>query len=197
MAQTASYTTVAQDLRPVAPRGCVHVKVLCSIFVTSSALVPGCSLAVIVAVVRHKRPQSAGPLISSSNNTAQDGYVHGSLSTAGIAGASPAYQSLTKLEVRQIERLVADGSISHAAAKEATAAARAASPAPAADETDPGMRPKVRIRAHMNRPDLAHITSDIEGAQPNPRDVIKHPRGTNPLNPDYKLAAGWVLHDAV
>eukprot|EP00878_Enallax_costatus_P040111 GHUV01046101.1.p1 GENE.GHUV01046101.1~~GHUV01046101.1.p1 ORF type:complete len:113 (+),score=31.94 GHUV01046101.1:1009-1347(+) len=52
------------------------------------------------------------------------------------------------------------------------------------------MRPRVRIPAHMNRPDLAHNIKDIEGAQPNPRDIIKRPRGTNPLNPEYKLAAG-------
>eukprot|EP00878_Enallax_costatus_P037171 GHUV01041971.1.p1 GENE.GHUV01041971.1~~GHUV01041971.1.p1 ORF type:complete len:296 (+),score=78.49 GHUV01041971.1:273-1160(+) len=157
-------------------------------------------LSTLGAEARHKRPQSTGPSISSNSSNAQDGYVHGSLSTAGITGASPAYQSLTKHAAKQIERLVADGSSPDAAAQQTAAAAVTvgpAGPAAAADEADPGMRPRVRIPAHMNRPDLAHNIKDIEGAQPNPRDIIKRPRGTNPLNPEYKLAAGWVLQDVI
>lgn len=56
--------------------------------------------------------------------------------------------------------------------------------------TDPGMRPKVLIPASTNRPDLTHTTADIDGAQPDPKDVCHHPRDTNPLSPQYKLASG-------
>ena len=50
-----------------------------------------------------------------------------------------------------------------------------------------GMAPKVLHPPNPKRPVFNLKTSDIEGTKSRPKDVIKEPRGTNPLNPVYKL----------
>lgn len=98
-----------------------------------------------------------------------EGYEHGSLSTSGIQGASPCTHTLTKhqqLYPQQQQQ-------------------QSAPESPGAADT----RPK-RAVASTNKPDFIHSTADIDGAQPWPKDVCHHPRGTNPLSPEYKLATG-------
>lgn len=116
--------------------------------------------------------------------------MHGTLSTTGIHGASPTIHNLSKQQQKAVSDLAAAGV--NAAAAEVF---RPNVLGQVYDDDDPGMRPKVLIPASTNRPDLTHTTADIQGAQPHPKDVCHHPRDTNPLCPQYRLATGrsvWV-----
>lgn len=126
-----------------------------------------------------------------------EGYLHGPLNTAGIHGASPTHHSLTKQKQLLLEA-AADPTrdLSLPADSSGTSSSTAGGPAVSRPnllgqlEEDPGMRPKVLIKASTNRPDLTHTTADIDGAQPHPKDVCHRPRDTNPLSPQYTLATG-------
>jgi hypothetical protein len=117
-----------------------------------------------------------------------EGYIHGSLSTAGIDGACALPKAAAWLGT------AAAGAAANAASSCSSSAAAAVGVCRpnllGLVPDDPGMRPKVLIPASTNRPDLAHTTADIEGAQPYPKDVCHPPRGTNPLSPQYRLASG-------
>lgn len=51
------------------------------------------------------------------------------------------------------------------------------------------MRPAALHRPGLNKPQLNLDTGDIPGAQPHPKNAVERPRGTNPLEPHYKLAS--------
>lgn len=123
-----------------------------------------------------------------------EGYLHGPLSTAGIHGASPTHHSLTKQNQLLLEA-AADLSSSADITSSSTGNCSISTAVPRPNllgqlEADPGMRPKVLIKAKTNKPDLTHTTADIDGAQPHPKDVCHRPRDTNPLSPQYTLATG-------
>ena len=52
-----------------------------------------------------------------------------------------------------------------------------------------GMHPRELHPARANRPSFNLTVKDIDGTSSRPKDVIKVPRGTNPLDPDYRLPA--------
>lgn len=123
-----------------------------------------------------------------------EGYIYGALTTAGIDGASPAARrqkhlaTAAALDVAAAEGLELS---QHAnSSSNSTTAAAVFRPNLLGHFDDPGMHPKVLIPPSTNRPDLIHSTADIAGAQPWPKDVCHHPRDTNPLNPQYRLATG-------
>jgi hypothetical protein len=156
--------------------------------------VPTCHRRSPSPVDRHYKLHGTKPQRPSS---CCEGYVYGTLSTAGIDGASPAAH-------RQKHLVTAAASDSAAAAAAAagdlsqhdssssnsTTAAAVYRPNLLGHFDDPGMHPKVLILPSTNRPDLTHTTADIDGAQPCPKDVCHHPRDTNPLSPQYRLATG-------
>jgi hypothetical protein len=130
-------------------------------------------------------------------NSSCEGYIHGTLSTAGIQGASPAMHSvprqkqlLQELDTAADSTAAALNAACHMNSNSTALTGSVCRPNLLGQFSDPGMRPKVLIPASTNRPDLTHTTADIEGAQPDPKDVCHHPRDTNPLSPQYKLASG-------
>lgn len=131
-----------------------------------------------------------------AQQTSLEGYIHGSLSTEGIAGASPSMKTLTKLAAKQQQGALQQEQSLPAAAQQEPASLASLAAAGTAGwlqdvPEDPGMRPKIRIPQHMNKPDLIHNVHDIEGAQSRPCRTSQHPRGTNPINPDYHLPSGY------
>lgn len=52
-----------------------------------------------------------------------------------------------------------------------------------------GMHPRELHPQRANRPSFNLTVADIEGTSSRPKDVIKVPRGTNPLDPEYSLPA--------
>jgi len=52
-----------------------------------------------------------------------------------------------------------------------------------------GMHPRELHPERANRPSFNLTVKDIDGTSSRPKDVIKVPRGTNPLDPDYRLPA--------
>lgn len=145
------------------------------------------ALAVGTASQQQPAAPSPAPAAAAMQQEEQQAFLHGTLSTAGIAGAAPTIRSLKKQAVgRLAATLAATGGGSCDALVAAAVTGPAAALAAQQQQPDPGgdagMRPRVLIAAAVSRPDL-HGTADIPGAQPRAKNIVQRPRGTNPLEP--------------